>query len=362
MRRPYLDWLRGVAVLIMIEAHTIDAWTRVADRSRPVFGWALVVGGFGAPMFLFLAGMTLVLACGARLRKGMTDADAARRARRRAWQIIGLAFLFRFQSWLISGGEVERTLLKVDILNIMGPSMLAAAVLWGVGRTPRRRAVLLGIAAAVVAMVTPLVRVSPLIGALPDPIEWYMRPSPGHTTFTLFPWAGFLLAGGVIGVWLERTEERNEARVNLALVGIGLAMTLAGYGASYLPPIYAETNFWTSSPTFFFVRLGLLVLALPLAYGWLAAGRFVRASVSGRQASWSPLQEFGVASLFVYWIHVEMVYGRPSVAIHHRLTLEQWTLAFALFTAFLFGLVKLKATLSRPKHVPTGLRATISRA
>ena len=27
-RRGYIDWLRGISVLIMIEAHTLDAWTR----------------------------------------------------------------------------------------------------------------------------------------------------------------------------------------------------------------------------------------------------------------------------------------------------------------------------------------------
>ena len=28
-RRGYIDWLRGISVLIMIEAHTLDAWTRL---------------------------------------------------------------------------------------------------------------------------------------------------------------------------------------------------------------------------------------------------------------------------------------------------------------------------------------------
>jgi len=31
-RRAYLDVLRGIAVLVMIEAHVIDSWTRDADR------------------------------------------------------------------------------------------------------------------------------------------------------------------------------------------------------------------------------------------------------------------------------------------------------------------------------------------
>src|SRR5919109_763764 len=58
-RRAYLDWMRGLAVLIMIEAHVIDSWTGGADRDGVGFGWSLILGGFGAPLFLFLAGVTV---------------------------------------------------------------------------------------------------------------------------------------------------------------------------------------------------------------------------------------------------------------------------------------------------------------
>jgi hypothetical protein len=142
VRRHYLDWLRGIAVLIMIEAHTLDSWTRVADRTRPFYAWGLIIGGFGAPMFLLLAGIALALAARSRLRKGMVPSDVAARGQRRGWQIFGLAFLFRLQSWLISGGPLRQVLLKVDILNIMGPSMIVAAWLWRIGRSDRARALL----------------------------------------------------------------------------------------------------------------------------------------------------------------------------------------------------------------------------
>ena len=46
-RRGYLDWLRGVSVLIMIEAHTLDAWTRLDARHNGAYGWAMILGGFG---------------------------------------------------------------------------------------------------------------------------------------------------------------------------------------------------------------------------------------------------------------------------------------------------------------------------
>ena len=330
-RRSYLDWLRGIGVLIMVEAHTLDSWTRAQDRGH-AFKWAMVVGGFGAPIFLFLAGVSLALAIGSRLRKGLSAPEAVARARRRAWQIFGLAFLFRLQAAIISGGWSLQSLLKVDILNIMGLSMLAAAILWGLGRGIGSRTLMLSIAAVAAAMTTPIVRVTPLLAPLPYPIEWYFRPDPGRTTFTLFPWAGFVLAGCAIGLWLDRvSDESGERRVIVALAALGIAVTGAGYAAIFLPPIYAVTEFWTSSPTYFFVRLGLLMAAVPVAYLWMMW-------LPGR----SRLVEFGVASLFVYWIHVEMVYGSPSIPLHRRLTLVQAMIGYMLLSLFLFWLVTVK--------------------
>jgi uncharacterized membrane protein len=344
-RRPYLDWLRGIGVLIMIEAHTLDSWTRVEDRGH-AYKQAMVIGGFGAPIFLFLAGVSLALAAGSRLRRGLSERDAAARARRRAWQIFGLAFLFRLQSAVISGGWSLQSLLKVDILNIMGLSMLAAAVLWGLGRGIGSRTLLLSSSAAAVAMLTPIIRETPMLAPLPDPIEWYFRPDPGRTTFALFPWAGFLLAGSGVGLWLDRTSAPSEERrVLVTFAALGVVMAWAGYAATFLPPIYAVTDFWTSSPTFFFVRLGVLLVALSVAYVsmlWMPAR--------------SRIVEFGVASLFVYWIHVEMAYGVLSLPIHRRLTFGQALVGFILFSLFLFWIVTLKRNfLARRSGSSSGL-------
>jgi len=276
--------------------------------------------------------VSIALAAGSRLRRGLSDSDTAALARRRALQIFGLAFLFRLQSWLISGGDPVQALLKVDILNIMGLSMLAAALLWSAGRARWDRAAWMLAATVAVAMITPVVRATPLISPLPDPIEWYIRPIPGRGTFTLFPWAGFLLAALPIGIWLDtaRTPDA-ERRVNIALAVIGLVVAAGGYAASYLPAIYRDSSFWTTSPTFFFLRLGILILSLPVAYAWNALW-------TGR----SVMQEFGQASLFVYWIHVELAYGVLSGPIHKSLTLGQAFTAYAIFTVALFGAAKLK--------------------
>lgn len=347
-RKGYLDWLRGVGVLIMIQGHVIDAWTAAAERTRTAYHWISFVGGLaGTPIFLFLAGVALALGAGARMRRGRSEREVAALARRRGCQIVGLAFLFRLQSWVISGGS-PRLLLKVDILNVMGVAMIAAALLWGAGRRRWARAVLLAAAAAAAAMVTPLVRAAGCVAVLPDPVEAYLRPAPNMTTFTLLPWAGFVLAGAAVGVWLDQARTAREERLVALGLGVGgAAVALGGYAASLLPPIYAVTSFWTSSPTFFFVRLGAVMALVPVAYAWNG--------LSGR--SW--LCEFGRSSLFVYWIHVEMAYGVVSMALHRRLPLEQAYLGFILLSALLFGLVRLNNARATKVSVPFVLQKAI---
>jgi uncharacterized membrane protein len=330
-RRAYLDWLRGVGVLIMIEGHALDSWTRVADRGREGYQWAIVTAGFGAPLFLFLAGVSLALAASSRAGKGLSRSAIARTALERGAWIFLLAFLFRLQSWLISGGAFPRSLLKVDILNVMGVSLIAAALLWFAGRSPLSRALLFVGGAFAVAMATPLVREASWLAALPDPLEWYLRPAPGMTTFTLFPWMAFLLAGAAAGTWLARTRsEGPERRAIAGLTGLGMVVAAAGYAASFLPPIYPQTDFWTSSPTFFFLRLGVVIAATGVAY------------LATRVWEGGPLLEFGRASLFVYWIHVEMAYGVLSLPIHRRLSFEGALAALAVFCVLLFLLVRMK--------------------
>ena len=65
-RKLYLDWLRGVAVIVMVGAHVTDAWTRIEDRERDLYGYTVIVAGLASPLFLFLAGLTLSLAASTR--------------------------------------------------------------------------------------------------------------------------------------------------------------------------------------------------------------------------------------------------------------------------------------------------------
>ena len=321
-RRGYLDWARGLAVLIMIQAHVLDSWTRVDARGTWQYAWAMIVAGFGAPMFLFLAGVSLPLSAGSKLRRGGDARAAASAVTKRGLWILFLAFLFRVQSWVLGWGP-PRTLLKVDILNVMGPSIAAAGVMWGAFRTARQRLAACAGTAILISLVTPIVKSTHLLHPIPDAVEAYIRPLGGATTFSFFPWAGFVFAGAVVGLLLDeaRTQAR-ESRLNTWFAVAGVALAGGAYAASFLPSPYAHSEFWVGSPAFFAVRVGILTLILPCAYVW--------EQLVVRQ-SWSPMEQLGRSSLFIYWIHVELVYGLLSLRIHKTLSHPQAWAAYAAF-------------------------------
>jgi uncharacterized membrane protein len=338
VRHAYLDWVRGVAVLIMVEAHVLDAWTQAADRTRPLYSYAIILGGFGAPLFLFLAGLAIVLSAESKFRKTGDFALSWWTAQKRGWQIFGLAFLFRLQSYVLSGFYSLLSLLKVDILNVMGPAMAMTALTGRMARTRVMRGVCFAAGACAIALLAPVVRVMPHLAWLPDPIEWYFRPTPVRTNFTLFPWAGFVFAGAAVGVVVDGLKAPERARrLQLTLAASGALIVWLAHEASFRPALWASSQYWTTSASFFFLRLGLLTVLLPVGYVW------EHAPFRHKLSTWSPLEELGRASLFVYWIHVEMVYGFFSRSIRRVLSLEEALVAYVLFTVFLLGLVRLKS-------------------
>jgi uncharacterized membrane protein len=334
--------MRGLAVLIMIEAHVIDSWTRLDVRRSWQFMWSMILGGYGAPLFLFLAGLSVSLSAGSKLRRSGDVRAAARAVVMRGLWVFGLAFLFRVQAWIL-GLAAPWTLLKVDILNIMGPGIMAAAALWGAFRTSRSRVVAFGAATLTIAFLAPLIRHSPWLEGWPDALAGYIRPSPGRSNFCLFPWVGFVFAGGLVGVLIDDVQTRaRETRLNLGLFACGALLAAGAYAASWLPSPYPRSEFWGSSPAFFLLRTGIMTLVIGIAYAWEARPviHLWRSSSSEEGIErWSPMQQFGRSSLFVYWIHVEMVYGLISLPIHKKLSHPQAWAALAAFTLFMLGCV-----------------------
>lgn len=332
MRRAYIDWLRGVAVMIMFIAHATDAWTREADRASRIFYWRDVFSGFGAPLFLLLAGVAIAFSAASKVRKGASEAAAASAVAKRGWQIFGIAFVFRLQMYVTSLFYRWRSLLKVDILNIMGPAIAAAAWMWGLAHGTARKIFLLLLPVLLMPIATPFIRGAHWPAWLPDPIEAYLRPAGAYSNFTLFPWAAFVFAGAAIGVILERAKDREAEAWRVGYItAAGVLLAAFSYAASFAPSPFPSSHFWTTSPAFFYLRSGILMAAFGLAWIW---------SEQLWRGRWQPFVLLGQTSLFVYWVHVELVYGYFTKPISRRLPLWASCIGVVLLTVVMYYLAK----------------------
>ena len=345
-RLSYIDWARGIAVLLMIEAHITDSWTRAEARNTIGFRNATVLGGFAAPLFLLLAGLGVVLAAGRVVERTGSRARAVESGCRRGVEILLLAFLFRLQAFVLSPGSHPIALLRVDILNVMGVAMAIASVVWMTARTAPGRVVVYSAVATAIGMLTPIVRSAPTIDLLPTWVQWYLRPAGEHTTFTLFPWAGFVFGGAAVGELIAAVRtEAAQRRLHLGLAAGGIAFVVLGVWAAARPSIYHSASFWTSSPAWFAIRVGILMMAL--------AALFELEQISHAKArnhcfrvfvfSWQrPLSRIGRSSLFIYWIHVELVYGYASWLWRGRMPLWGALLAYTGFCALMYMAVVMR--------------------
>jgi uncharacterized membrane protein len=327
-RLAYIDWARGIAVLLMIEAHAVDAWTSLAERRSAAYRDAIVLGGFAAPLFLWLAGLGVVLAATTTLRRGGSRRDATAAVCRRGLEIFVLAFLFRLQAFIVSPGGHPITLFRVDILNIMGPAIITAGLVWALAESPLILAALYAALTVCIAMATPIVRTLGALDVLPMWMQWYIRPAGEYTTFTAFPWAGFVFAGAAVGVVLS-SARISRHRVHAAFSAAGLMLVWIGFYTASLPALYRESSFWTSSPTYFSIRLGVILAAFGALYAIEQAANRYAVAFPG-------LELLGRRSLFVYWIHVELVYGYATWPIHRRLPLWGVGLAYVVFAASMY--------------------------
>lgn len=315
----------------MIEAHTLDAWTRAWDRQSIAFRNLTILGGFAAPLFLWLAGVAAALAAERQAERSGSRSDAMAAGVRRGLQIFILAFLFRLQAFIVSPGGSPLALFRVDILNVMGPAIAATAIAWGLARSRVWASIVCATIATAIAMTTPIVRGAGWVDALPVWIQWYLRPAGDHTTFTLFPWAGFVFAGAAIGALLRSVRTRRAERALLGAIGLcGATLITVGFYAASRPALYGNASFWTSSPTYFSIRVGALMLALAALFG---ASRVAKRW----PAPFGVLERFGRRSLFVYWIHVELVYGYVTWLIHGRLPLWATMVCYLAFCTLMYG-------------------------
>ena len=346
-RLTYIDWARGLACFGMFEVHCYDAWLGGAARQSSFYGWTQLSGTVPAPLFVFLAGVSFALVSDRMRSKNATPSEIFLRMFRRGAEIFGLAFLFRAQEFVFGIPLAPWTdLLRVDVLNMMGLSIILMALLSWIVQDRTASAIAAAAVALGIALATPMLWTSWRPHWLPWYIESYINGvhiynSPQSWLFPVFPWAGFAFAGLAAGYTLfSNGSAKSPGRVAAQLGGAGLGMCLLSLALEFQPiQIYPVHDYWHTSPNFFLMRVGLVLITICFAYAWCQWGPGAK--------GFSPLIRLGQASLLVYWVHNEFVYGRLSILAKRQQGIFTATLGLLVIFILMVLLATREVTLER---------------
>jgi len=328
-----LDWLRGLGVLIMLQGHLFNSLARTDLHNDAAYVLSQFVGGMPAPIFLFLVGATLAFRLDRADRRGLAPAARLQSALRRAGYLAAIAFAFRLQLWVFAWGNPWKEIFRVDILNCMalGVVVLSPTALLA----PAKRITWCAGAGLLIAAAAPLISAMDWSG-----VPWLVRNYliPNKEFFTFFPDASYIAFGVSFGALL-RVAGPERDRIMQWGACLGLALVVAAHYFSNLPfSIYADSDFWLNSPGLILIRFGIVLVLAAAGYVWTA-----------KQApeDLAFMRRLGTNSLLIYWVHVELVYGRWLWFAKGRLTIGQCAVGSLLLIAAMYGL----ATMNLPTRV-----------
>ena len=345
-RIAYIDWMRGLACLLMFQTHCYDSWLGPVARKSSFFGWSQLVGTLPAPLFLFLAGTSVALVTNRMREKGVSRNQRTATTVRRGAEILCLGLLFRVQEFALGyPGAPWTDLLRVDILNVIGVSIMLMGLVSWLGERPSAKALLAAGAAAGIALLTPLMWTIGQPRWLPWFIESYINGchnlgKPQPWLFPIFPWVAFAFAGLAAGIFLLSDWARGREARAIAILGLAGATCFGlGWRLDLFPAqVYPVYDFWHTSPNFFLMRAGAVMMIVLASYAWCRWGP--------GQRGFSPLIKMGQASLLVYWVHIEFVYGRFSLLTKHAQSVASASLGlliiFAAMTALATARIRTK--------------------
>lgn len=271
-RLSFVDVLRGVGVVLMIQLHTSHGWVRPELRTGGLWQTTQFWGGLAAPIFLMLAGVSLGLRMASAHARGQLPRYG--HELRRALQLIVLGYLLRLQMWFIDAGGFARPdaylaqalllaayglaffalaqermrsissaacacgatalfgaglfqvashapdrltgLLRVDVLQCIGGSLVLVIVVAAAHRRGFRVRRYYALAAVLAAFVAAWTRTW-VPGPLPPAIAGYLGQwpaEPGKSVvglFPLFPWSAYAFAGTAFGLGWARAARSEKA-------------------------------------------------------------------------------------------------------------------------------------------------------
>jgi len=299
-RLLFIDLLRGWALLVMIEVHVFNAFLKPEIKLESWFSVLNFINGLVAPSFLFISGFAFMIASQRKL-------EDFRKFRYGFWRQIGrilliwgvgyslhIPFLSLDMLQTSVTDELWRQFFAVDVLQCIAFGLLLMFILRLLIRQDKIYNIIILILALVSAIAAPFIEQIDFALYMPKPIAAYLNSFHG-SLFPLFPWLGFMLAGGLIcSLYMKAKNGNYEEKFSKQVLYYSLAGFIISFALLYIPAI---DNF-KPSPVFFVERL---VIVLMFMVG-------LRYYEIWRKTDKSFVLDVGRESLLIYWLHLQVIY------------------------------------------------------
>jgi heparan-alpha-glucosaminide N-acetyltransferase-like protein len=302
----FVDLARALTVALMVQGHTLEAVLDRTYQDTLLFKLWVFQRGLTSCLFLMLSGFAFSVATGRHWNNHtrLSRASIARIRRFCFFVLLGYSLHLpasHFADFAQVPDDRWHTFLAVDVLQVIGVSLLLLQLLVLLTRTPRAFGAAVFVGCALLAVSTPRAWAIDWTPRLPLWLASYLSPGATGSLFPVIPWTSYVMLGAGLGqVYSHWGAARLATFANGLLLGAGVAMVIAAnvFGSLPVAP-FGPSDFWSTSPNQFLLRAGSVLVLLGLL-----------AHLSRRL---NHLPHFFAAtaqeSLLVYYTHLCIVYG-----------------------------------------------------
>ena len=264
----FIDLMRAIAVLQMVQGHTIDVLLASEFRTTelPVYAVWHFLRGMTAPIFMFTAGAVFTYLFRS-VKKPFSQNYRVKKGLRRATLLLFIGYMLRYPSWTIVDfsqvtPESWKSFFIVDVLQLIGFSLLLLLFILFIVEKLKLNYTLTFIVTAVFIFIA-----SPFISSinwnfyLSEPVAAYFYNGTG-SLFPVFPWAGYVISGAVLGSYLAaKPMVFKSSRFSILLAIFSATFLLTAFLSNMILKASAISVLYPQlSPETIFFRMGFVLL------------------------------------------------------------------------------------------------------
>ena len=328
-RLYYLDALRAMAILMMLQGHWISDLLDTTTVDINSLGYRIwkYCRGFTAPVFFTISGWVFSYLLFVHPQKGIQNPRVSK-GLKRVLELLFWGYLLRLNIWSLFDGYPNRSFFLPDVLQIIGLSLLLLLGLYFISRFYASIYGLICLAGGLIIFFTEPLYSTLVFPELPGFIAAYLTKAEGGV-FYLFPWLGYVLIGGFLGSFSNKASLLSTKSWILLSLLVGLSLIF--FSSKLLILIYQgwewELPRAIAYNNYLFIRLGDVLVCIAffkMLEPWL------------RQRYWSLI---GRNTFPIYIVHYFILYGSLSGYGAYKYWSKSMSLSLVFFSALLFILV-----------------------